>query len=215
MPTLFGPGTALDSEDKQVQLALLGGDPRITAAEVIAAHAAAATLEAECGTLPPFLESALAVPRPDELEGTMWTAVSDPGDQERDPDEKSDAESEATQGLGLPPWKRPTTGELADTLRGMDMRDDAPDDLDLSDIEPENTGKAAIWHGEGEDVEHPETLPAETEWDLCSSYSRSTGASYYLVGDADLRLPSELDTAAPAASSSDAQAASSSEAPAS
>ena len=195
---IFGPGIALANE--AAQLALEGGDPLVSAAEATAAGAASAVLEA--ALVPeqvPFLDNPV---RPEELEGHMW--------QNCEKDEESDQESDnGSQGKGLPPWQAPTTGDFAATLRGVDERDAASDDLALSDIEPEMVAKASVWQGD-EDQELPVGIAAETDWEMRSAFSKSTGASFYKVGDADLQLPPVPDvempaaTAPPAASSSDA-----------
>ena len=113
-----------------------------------------------------------------------------------DPDEKSDVESDA-EGLAstLPPWKKPTSGDFAAVLRGMENRDEA-DDLDLSDdktreAKPENVAKASIWK-RVEGAEEPEGLPEATDsmdWERCSTYSQATGSSYVMVSTPRLPEP--------------------------
>ena len=90
---------------------------------------------------------------------------------------------------------------------GAWMRDAASDDLALSDVEPENVAKISCWFG-NEDEELPAGLSAKTDWDMCSAFSRSTGASFYKVGDKDLRLPPVPDEVMPAAIATPAAASS-------
>ena len=193
--TIFGPG-GVEAEDSIKDTATAE-----EAAALIAARVAEAQLVAEItSTRPPPLETSLAAPLPDELAGAIWNREPLISDEERahDPDEKSDAESEA-EGMAskLPPWKKPTIGDFAAVLRGMENRDEA-NDLDLSDDEgreakPENVAKASVWTGVA-GTEEPDYLPQATdfgEWDRCSNYSRATSSSYCVVNTPRLSEPPE------------------------
>ena len=134
-------------------------------------------LEAEPSTLQPFLKTALARPLPDDLEGELWSREPLLSEDEtpQDPDAKSDAESDGEAlASKLPPWVKPTSGEFAAALRGMESRDEA-NDFDLRDggraeAKPENVAKACVWKGV-EGAAEPEGLPEATDfdWDMVNA----------------------------------------------
>jgi len=197
--SLFGPGSAL--LDKDLHKALEGADPLVTAAETITQQSQLALLDAaqEPETIP-FLENEV---KPDDLDGEIWESQVF--------DETADQSDDDSQGRGLPPWRAPLTGDFAATIRGMDERDGASDDVALSDVDPENVAASSIWFGkEGDEIPPRLASMLDTDWERCSAFSRSTGASFYKVGDKDFDLPPVEDEempaadAAPAAASSDA-----------
>ena len=181
-PTLFGPGSALLVDG--AQLALEGGD-LAEAAAVIATSAAQATLAA--ASTPELLQFLEHPVLQEELQGQIWTAEPPVGVTAAQSDTESDAESENSQGPGLPVWRAPPDGEFAFTLGGVEAREDELDDLALSECDPEeNAERAAFWQGEGEEL--PQGFPEgdaldEARWELVSQFSKGTAASYQWVNE--------------------------------
>ena len=58
----------------------------------------------------------------------------------------------------------------------------------LSDEESENAVDTAYWEG-APDEEAPPELGPETDWEVLSAHSKTTGASWMNVSFADLKLP--------------------------
>lgn len=211
LPTVFGPGSALDATGNPAEKA----DTVDAVTAVVLAYAERARLEVMASSMPQFLEESL-LPRPEE--GVSPTRAAADVDVNDIGDERSDAESENSQGLkgmlGFAPWARDSDGELTRSLHQLALRDEAEDDIDISDVgEPENDpalSKAFVWHGEGENPDAPEGLPDATadwercsyDWDRCSGYSMATSSMsrpWTTVDLAEPQLPPLIDAPEPAA----------------
>jgi len=193
--TLFGPNSALLNND--LHKVLEGTDPR-AAAETIVQQSQLALLDA--ARQPdqiPFLENEVM---DENLDGEVWESQIF--------DESTDQSDDDSQGKGVPPWKTPLTGDFADALRERDEKEGASDDLALSDVDPENVDASAAWLGQEDEAIPPALmLMLEPDWERCSTFSRSTGASFIKVSDSDLAAGVE-DEEMPAASTASAAAGS-------